>query len=158
MKYLGLAFLLIGAFFISREYSKYIQKRLAECEGFLLFIKHMRRQVGCFLKPPCEIGEGFVNKPITPFLLALGDSESVHSAYLSSKDSFSLSLPEDRTLTELFSSIGSCYAGEGIKLLDSSVEKFELLYRDLSQDSKRSTRLVATLTATLAVGIFILVV
>lgn len=158
MKLFGLLLLLLGAFFVSREYSRYMRKRLAECEGFLSFIKYMRRQVHCFLRSPSEIGRDFEGEAIAPFLSELRREESLSSAYLSSVESFSLSREEREVLSELFTSIGSCYADEGVRLLDVALERLSELHGELSEGSKKNTRLVATLSSAFAVGVFILVI
>ena len=120
MKLFGLLFLLLGALSLSREYSGYTKKRLAECEEFIAFIKHMRLSLKCFLKPPREIARTFQGDAIKPFLDMLEKEENMALAFEASKPCFSLSPEEEKVLTELFSSIGSCYAEDGVHLLEAA--------------------------------------
>ena len=82
MKLFGLLFLLLGALSLSREYSGYTKKRLAECEEFIAFIKHMRLSLKCFLKPPREIARTFQGDAIKPFLDMLEKEENMALAFV----------------------------------------------------------------------------
>jgi hypothetical protein len=156
MKLLGLALLLICALVISREYSRYVKKRIAECDGFISFIKHMRLEMKCFLRPPKDIGRGFESSAINFFISALEGEESVYLAYSKSCSALSLSLEERAPLEELFSSIGLCYADDGVRLIDEALERLEMLRGRLTTDGLRGTRVFKTVSAAVSVGLFIL--
>ena len=158
MKLFGLALLLLGALIISREYTRYVRKRIAECEGFIAFIKYMRLEMRSFLRPPREIGRGYSDESIAPFLNALESEESIYSAYSASRRSFSLSREEHTALEELFSSIGLCYAEDGVRLIDSSLERLEGCREELLSDGVRGARVFQTVSAALSVGLFILLI
>lgn len=158
MKLFGLALLLFSAFVISREYTGYVKKHLAESEGFISFIKHMIFEVKCYLKPPREIVKGFHNEAIEPFLNALLTEESMYSAFEVSRLALSLSGEECRVLEELFSSIGTCYADDGVRLLDSSVARLSELNVALRSDGLRSARIFGIVSTAVSVGLFILLI
>ena len=156
MKLLGLALLLICALVISREYSRYLKKRIAECEGFISLITHMRLEMKCFLRPPRDIGRGFESTAINSFISALEGEESVYLAYSKSRPSFSLTVEERAPLEELFSSIGVCYADDGVRLIDEALERLEELRGRLTSDGLRGARVFKTVSAAVSVGLFIL--
>lgn len=158
MKLAGLALLLLGALVISREYKRYVKKRLAECEGFISFIKYMRIEMKCFLKPPREIGRGFCDEAISPFLIALEKEESLYSAYTAAKDSFSFTVEEKSALGELFSSIGVCYADDAVRMIDGVLERLSVSREALLTDGMRGVRVFQTVSAAASVGLFILLI
>ena len=158
MRLFGLAFLLFAALLLSREYSRYVNKRIDESMGFISFIKYMRLEMRCFLKPPREIGRGFCNDSIAPFLTALESEESLLSAYTVSESAFSLSVDERTVIEELFRSVGVCYAEDGVRLIDGALERlWELYERELS-DGRRGVRVFGTVSAAVSVGLFILLI
>ena len=158
MKIFGFFLLLLGALAFSREYSRYVKKHISECEEFIAFIKHMRLELKCFLKPPREIARTFEGKAIKPFLDSLESAESIRAAFDSARGRFSLSEEEGRALEELFSSIGSCYADDGVKLIDTATERLTSLHADLCESAGRGARIVAVVSTALTVGIFSLLV
>lgn len=160
MKYLGIFAIIFAAVAFSREYARYMKKRRAECEGFLAFIKHARIQIGCFLKPVRELGDGFRSEALgsVGFLAALRESEDIFQAYKRIEPRLSLS-PEERAVTaELFSSLGLGYLNDGLKLIDSSCDTLAQLCDKLKDEQKKNTRLVSSLAVTLALGFLIIAV
>ena len=158
MKIFGFFLLLLGALVFSREYSRYVKKHIAECEEFIAFIKYMRLELKCFLKPPREIGRAFDGIAIKPFLDSLESSESIRAAFDNAKSRFSLSPEERRALEELFSSIGSCYADDGVTLIDSATERLSDLHSDLCKNAGRGSQIVTVVSTAVTIGIFILLV
>ena len=160
MKYIGILLILTAAVAISREFSKYMNKRVAECKDFLAFIAHMRIQVGCFLRPAKELGSGFSSHALerVGFIESLGESDSVFEAYKKSEPKLSLSDEEKRTLNTLFSSFGEGYLEDEMKLIESSYSAMEKLYSRLCEEKTKNTRLVTALSVTAALGIVIFVI
>ena len=70
MKFIGLFILLLCALAVSREYSGYSRKRIAELGDFLELARYMRTQIHCFLRSPHEIADGFDGEAIRPFISA----------------------------------------------------------------------------------------
>lgn len=160
MLYIGISAVLFAAIMLSREYGRYMKKRLAECEGFLSFIGYMRIQVGCFMRPLCELCENFSSEALekSGFTNALKTEKNIYDAYKASESALSLSAEEKEVLEVLFSSVGECYLDEGVKIIEASHTKMERHYSELKAECPRSTKLVSVLSATLAVGFLILVI
>ena len=160
MKYVGILFVLFAAIIVSRDYSSYMQKRSAECKDFLAFIAHMRIQVGCFLRPVKKLGEGFSSPALekSGFLDSLSESERILDAYKNCEANLSLSAEEKNLLTDFFSSFGEGYLDEGVKLIESSYSGMERLYQRLCEEKAKNTKLVTSLSVTLALGIIIFMI
>lgn len=158
MRLFGLTLLLLAALFLTREYSRYVNKRIAESRGFISFIKHMRLEMRCFLKPPREIGRGFYNDSIAPFLSALEREDSIFSAYTASEDAFSLSTDERAVIKELFYSVGVSYAEDGLRFIDGALERLSELHESHLSDGLRGVRVFGTVSAAVSVGLFILLI
>ena len=160
MKYIGILLVLLSAFFYSREYTRYMKKRLSECEGFLAFIAHMRIQVGCFLRPTKELSAGFSSEPLSDsgFLYALSECENIYEAYKKTESRLSLSKEERCILETLFSSVGEGYLDDGIKLIDSSFSAMEKLTEKLREECRKNIKLVCAISVTAALGLIIFVI
>lgn len=160
MRYIGIFLVLLAALIFSREYSRYMRKRLRECEGFLSFISYMKIQVGCFMRPLRELASGFSSKPLSEigFIASLEKSDGIYEAYKEVEPRLSLSQNEKEVLEVLFSSIGDCYLDEGMKMIDSAYVRAEALYSSLSKECPKNIKLVSALSVTLALGFFILII
>ncbi len=160
MKLIGIFLLLAAAFVTSREYSKYMEKRMLECKAFLSFIAHMRVQVGCFLRPVKELATGFSSPPLEKvgFVHALRDSEGIFAAYKRCESALSLSEEERTVLNTFFSSFGEGYLDDGIRLIDAAYSDMNKLHEKLCEKKANNTRLVTVLSATSALGIIIFVI
>lgn len=160
MKYGGILCVLLASLLVSREYCRHMNKRISECREFLAFISHMRVQVGCFLRPVRELGIGFSSETLEEvgFIEALSESENIKEAYLKCEPKLSLSMEEKEALFGFFSSFGDGYLDEQVKLIDSAYPKIEKLYLKLSDERVKNTRLVSTVSVTLALGFIIFVI
>lgn len=152
--------MLMASFFISREYCRYINKRVLECRDFVAFISHMRIQVGCFLRPVKELAIGFSSESLdrAGFIDALSNSENISEAYLKCEPSLSLSEEEKEVLSGFFSSFGEGYLDEQVKLIDSVYQRMEELYSKLCREREKNTRLFVAISVTAALGFVIFVI
>ena len=160
MKYAGFLLILLAAFFVSEEYRRRVKRRVAECRDFLAFLSHMRVQVGCFLKPTKQLGEGFHSESLSEagFIDALAVSDSIGQAFSACESRLSLSRDEKETLSLFFSSFGEGYLDGQIKLIDAANAKMESLYASLASESVKNTRLVMAISVTAAIGLIIFVI
>ena len=154
---MGLFVIVIAALAASREYSRRVRKRVCECERFLEFIRHIRIQVGCFMRPPSELGCGFSGREIEGFVGRIA-TDGILTAYENAEPTFSLSVDERDALRELFSSLGSGYLDDELKRIDSTCEKFEKLYNELKERASKDVKLASVLSATAALGVFIIII
>ncbi len=160
MQYIGIIAVMLSALVISREYARYMKKRELECEAFLEFIAHLRIQLGCFLRPLREAAAGFSSEALerVGFLGAVGSAESICKAYGSVKKRLSLSEAESRPLEALFSSLGSGYLEDELKLIDICEAEMRDAAEKIKVQSPKNIKLISTLSVTAAIGFFILVI
>ncbi len=155
-----MALICAGAVLVLREYTAYMNKRLSECEGFLLFIRHIRIEIGCFLKTPSELSRGFYSEALEAvgFLPSLRVGESLASAYDGCRKGLSLGAAEADAAGELFASLGKGYLDENVKLMDSAEARFDKLYRELKEECPKKIKVAASLCASGVLGFIILVI
>lgn len=160
MKYIGIIAVLLAAAAGAREFSRIKRKHLCECRDFLAFISHLRIQLGCFLRTPRELASNFSSEALSKsgFLGALSDGADFFGAFEKAQPYLSLSREETEVLNTLFSSLGEGYLEDGIKIIESSYSRLELLYRELSAECKKSIKLASALSVTGALGFLILVI
>ena len=137
-----------------------MNKRFSECEGFLLFVEHMRIEVGCFLRSPKQMREGFYSEALESvgFISALNNGESLHSAYIECKRRLSLKQEEKEILEKLFLSLGRGYLDESIKMIDVAYEGLNCEFLKLKDECPKCKKLVTSLCACAVVGFIIFVI
>ena len=104
MRYIGIIIILLCGAIAKRLYSSYLRERCSECEGYVLFLKHLRERIGCYLLPAKEAAEGFENEALckTGFLSALSDSGSLREAFEKTSEKSLLPEQAKKRLTALF--------------------------------------------------------
>ena len=157
MRYLGFFVIIFAAAILSREYARHMERRLAECEGFLRFFEHMRIKVSSFLSSPKELCTDFDFGALhkVGFADALRSSSDTLSAYKQISGALSLSDAEKKIVEELFSSVGSCYRTDAVRLIEAAEEKMSRVRDELAATLPKSVRLVTSLAVTGAIGIVI---
>ena len=158
MRYVGFLFVLLASFVISREYAAYVEKRLTESRDFLSFIRHMKIQVGCFLRPTNELVRDFSSDRLSElgFTEALMSGETLYSAYKRAEPELTLSGEERELFEVLFSSVGECYLEEGVRLIDGAEKRLEEIYRKNKLEYRKGARLVSIISVTAAMGFLLL--
>ena len=158
IKMIGSALVLVGAAIVGGEIRASRRAKLALREELYRFLLHIRLQISCFLRPPCEMCIGFESKELreTKFLDELASGEGLLGAFSASRLSELLSDEEGRVICELFSSLGGGYVEDEIKILDAYTEKFLECLEAERRKYSRDVRLVRTLSASGALGVIIL--
>ena len=149
--------ILIAAFAASREYSKRVRKRLRECECFLDFIRHLRIKLGCFMASPVALGRGFPSCEIDGFVNTISE-KGIRAAYEDYERELSLSKDEQAILRGLFSSVGTGYLEDEVKRIDRAEEALLVEYNRFRERAAKDVKLVSALSATAAVGVFIIII
>ena len=57
IKTLGVILLLSGSLYLCFSFSVFERRRVLQCEGFLLLLRHIRAQIACFRMPLDRIWE-----------------------------------------------------------------------------------------------------
>ncbi len=159
MKLVGICILLFTSMLISRELVSRRRHRLALCEELLRFVSFLRLQIGCFLRPIPEVVASFRSDELSKcgFLSPGGDADL--AARFSSSG-----LPEivgaecSQIMASLFSSLGSGYLEDEIKLIDvHRAQLSELVDRERAE-TERQVRLIRTLTGSASLGLVIFII
>ncbi len=160
MQYIGQISVMLAFLLLSREYTKYMKKRVRECEELLSFIAHLRTELGCYLSPVREAALSF-DSPIlnaVGFSDAVKNTENLYLAYQKIKKRLSISEEESKPLEALFSSLGKGYLEDEIKLICVCEEKVQKNVEEITRQAPKNIKLISTLSVTAAIGFFILII
>ena len=160
MKWIGICILLFTFFLASRELAARRRRRTLIYEECYRFIQHVRLQVGCYLKPVCELACGFESPVLCEvgFLSRLEGGVSPRDAIEASSLRRELGEEGYRVLFSMFSAIGGGYMDDEIKLIDECASAFLRLVERERSESPRGLRLIRTLCGAAALGIIIFAV
>lgn len=160
MKTVGIYTLLFAFFLVSRELTARRKRRSAVFEECYRFIQHTRLQIGCYLKPVCELSLGFESKALSEagFLDRLENGCSLQEALKASSLRRDLGDAGYRILWSLFSALGSGYMDDEVKLIDECSSSFLRLLEAERSEAPRGLRLIRTLCGAAALGIIIFAV
>lgn len=160
MKILGICILLFTFLLVSREMTERRRRRVALFEDCYRFIQHIRLQIGCYLRPVCDIAQNFESTHLSRvgFLDRLSAGETPMEALEHSLLRQELGEDAYRVLSSLFGTLGSGYMNDEMKLIDGCASQFLRLLEAEREESPRGIRLIRTLCAGAALGIIIFVV
>ena len=160
MKYIGIFLIILALFGLRGEYSSREKRRLAECEGFLRLISHLRLKIGCYLLPMRELVSDLECPALekSGFLSLVLSGASLGEAFKKCENSFLLGKEEKRILTSLFSSLGNGYFSDSVKLLDSSYLAFEELTDAQRVKTEKNIKLSALLFTLGSLGLLVLLI
>ncbi len=150
----------LSAVLFCREYSGYMDKRLSECEAFLELVRHIRREISCFLKPIPEICRSFRGEEpsVAELVRRVFEGEDLVSAYKTVGSDLAVDRSDRDTIEKFFSSLGGGYLEESIRLADAAEERLNLSYEKLKEECPKQKKLAASLTACAVVGLIILLI
>lgn len=142
---------------IARVMREYRRRRLAICEELYALILHIKLQVGCYLRPVNELLRDYASPLLEELgVLSLARSEGLVKAL--EDGALPLTGEERRILAALFSSLGSGYMADEIRLIDSYGGEFYKLLSAHRAQMPRDIKLINTLCASGALGIVILMI
>ena len=160
LKYIGAAVLFFLAFSFSREYRRHSERRLLEGEAALAFMKALRREVSCFLRPISEWAKEYSDAVFlqTGIIEPLCRGASLGEAYELSEGNFSMSRDAKACLRSFCKSFGRGYLEDELRALDSHLDELSSLLLAEREDFRKNCRLVGTLSAAASFAIVILLI
>ena len=159
LKLVGICILLFTSILISRELVAQRRRRLALCEELLRFVCFLRLQIGCFLRPVPEVVADFHSDELTACgFLPLRDDGDLAFAFSSSVAPDIVGAGCAQVLTSLFSSLGSGYLDDEIRLIDAHTSQLGQIVELERVEAARQARLIRTLTASASLGLVILII
>ena len=156
LKIIGICMLLFTLICLVPWIANGMRQRTEIHSELLDFLKHVRRQVGCYLLPLSEIAESYS----TPHLEECGFLASVRKGTdpipsLSIRHRVSDSVK--RILETTFSSFGTGYVEDEVRLLDEAIGEMSSLLKDDVAESEKRIKLYSVLICAGGVGFLILV-
>ena len=154
-KYSGILLILLFSSVVSREYDKYLKKRLAEASAFLSYINHIRKQISRFLSPVSDWRKSYSDSTLENigFLPRVRDGEGLDGAFQACAEGLSLSAEMKNTLGSFFSDFGRGYLEEEIKKADAAFLQAEEIFKKESEECKKSSKIAKTLLLSLALSL-----
>lgn len=132
LKTFGVILLLSGSLYLCFCFTQFERRRLQQCEGLLLLLRHIKAQISCFHMPLGRIYATFSSEELERcgFLEALRQTEDISKALDSAKGEMWLS-GEEMTLLRAFSGeVGASYVEEQIACCDYYIGQLEQAYAE----------------------------
>ena len=160
LKYIGAALILLIALYLSREHRKEVEKRLGEGEACLLFMKSLRREVGCFLRPISEWAREYdcACGGLSSLLSHLRSGTSLCDAYREAEGELCLSTSVKRSFSSFCASFGKGYMEDELRMADAHIAQLEQCLEGERAEGVRQCRLVSTLSVSCSFAIVILLI
>lgn len=151
----ALVILVLSAILILRGASVF-RERIAELEGFLLLVRHIREQVACFRTPANEILASFHNEALARAgLLPLAPGTDLSAALSAACDRLYLDPDELAILREFADGFGRGYVTEELARCDLAVSRLEAAIGRRREALPRSCKLFRTLVMSGALAVII---
>ena len=159
LKLVGICILLFTSILISRELVTRRRRRLLVCEELLRFVSFLRLQIGCFLRPVPEVVSEFRSDELSACgFLPVANGVDIDSAFLSSAAPSIVGKECTRIIDSLFSSVGSGYLEDELKLIDAHQAQLSELVERERAETVRQVRLIRTLTGSASLGLVIFII
>lgn len=160
MLFIGIALMLLCAFFAWREYTLYLGRELSELAEFISFFKTMRERMKCYLEPP----SAWIHNYSTPELLRVGfigyirDGADLCSAYTMCEGELCISDEARAVIRDMLSAQGGGYLEGELSAIDTAVDKLSLIEKRTREDHGNKSRAAGAVIAAVSIGIVILVI
>lgn len=160
LKTVGIGVILIAAVLLRSHLVEGRKRRLSLCEELYGFLLHARTRISCYLEPPSRLHIGVESRLLYEcgFLSALEAGQPLLTALDGSSLKRELTDEEYAAAREVISYIGTGYLKEQIELLDGGIDRFSALLLNEKDSLSRDVKLINTLSASLAVGIAIVLI
>ena len=158
IKIFGAVAICVFALRLLRGYKRYLEKRKAECEGFILVIEAVRDGVDYFLSPLKRIFERFCegDSPLARISKRICGGESPKTAFESEKDGLHIGESGKDILSGFFSSLGRGYKDGAVSMSEACKKKFEKYSAEREREDEKNARLATTLVVGGALAVIIL--
>lgn len=160
LRLLGAAALMVFALIFGREYSLYVERRLAEGDAFLALISHVERMISEYLAPPEVIFADFSSDELEEcgFLPAVRAGLSPADAIISPDVHLSVSAKIRDRLKAYFSALGRSYREGELAAARECLADLGKIQAAERQELQKSVNLTRTLLLCVTMGITILII
>ena len=156
LKIIGICLLLFTSIFAVSELSRVEKTRVCLLKEIHGFLKHVRRQVSCYLLPLGEIASSYssVRLESCGFLKKIRLGENPAQALVGK---YRLSEKATVIISGVFSSFGQAYADDEISALDEAILGLSSVLADEEAECKKRVKLYSVLCTAVGMGTLILV-
>lgn len=160
MKYFAAALFCILVLGISREKKKEKEDKGKELSELLSFIRHLKREIGVFVKPVGKAIENFEAKSpaLSLLIVELKKGENIKKAYASVEKSFPLEEEIKASLQRVFTALSDSYLNEAKKALADFEEELSAYCGTLEKKRAEGVKIIDTVSATLCIAAIIAVI
>lgn len=150
LKTLGVILLLSGSLYLCFSFSVFERRRVQQCEGFLLLLRHIRAQIACFRMPLGRIWDSFSSAELQRcgFLDALRQKGDFAQALSCCKGQIWLSREELDLLYAFGGELGRSYFEEQVACCDYYIGELEQAYAQRRSEQPARTKLYRSLFLT----------
>lgn len=154
------AIILIGALAISREYSAFYRRRIAQTDGFVALIIHIEGAISERLASGKGLVAGFSDEALSSlgFLESVRSGATLHDAFLGCRRASVISREVSMRLERYFADFGRYYKERELSRAATCVEELERLLERERADMPKNVKLARTLLVAFALGVLILIV
>ena len=146
------------SYILSSSLRGYKRRGLLLCEEIYALLLRIKLEVSCYLRPVGELLRGYSSPMLEEIgFLKLARTDGLSSA-LKACGGYGLTAEEERILSSFFSSLGTGYAKDEIRLIEAVTEDFNLLLKERRSLMSKDIKLINTLCASAALGTLILLI
>ena len=159
MQFFGAASVLFLSFYLSLCGTHVFRERLAQLDGFLLLLRHVRERISCFHTPKGEILESFQNPALarSGLLAALGGGDRA-AALTATGDRLYLDEGEAAILTEFADGLGTGFTREELARCDLAISRLEGAIAARREATPRAAKLYRTVVMCTAMALVIILI
>ena len=159
IKIIGSVLLLMSVLALTREYKKFLEKRLGICRGFTELLLHVRRKIDSYLTPASQLLDGFECKALADEgYMKKAHEVGISEAFFSLEKAIPMESSERVILESFFADFGKDYKDGTLRSLDIAIAGLRECIEKLCAENERSLKLVCTLAVAAALGLIILLI
>lgn len=157
MQFFGAVSVLCLSLYLSLCGTRVFRERLAQLDGLLLLLRHIRERIACFHTPKGEILESFQNPALARagLLAALGGGD-LAAALTATGDRLYLDESEAAILAEFAEGFGTGFAREELARCDLAISRLEGAIAARREATPRAAKLYRTVVMCTAMAIVII--
>lgn len=156
----GASVIALASLLLSRTYSLYVKRRVAEYSAYLSFLELMRREISCSLCTPREIGSRASSSVLEEngFIGRIRAGESMLAAFGSTEKESLMSASDRSTLEEYFRGFGLGSLDTELRALDFVIGEISKREREEREGASARIKLAATLLVLFAAAVTVLLI
>lgn len=141
LRFVGALLLILLLLYLCLLHSRAEERRVRECEGFLLLVRHIRTQIACFRTPLPEAIASFENTALEAAgVLPAARKSGLSLALIHCRACLSLDGESWKTLTAFADGVGSGFFGEAIALCDYTTQELAGVLKRRQSEAPGRTR------------------